>query len=133
MRGLLRILARGLVWSFAFVFIVAVAGGLGVGLLSLRAADGSNTAEPLPVSVVTVRAQDRYIATRRFSGRIEAAEVSDVGFQVAGKVAEVLVKIGDRVEKDDIVARLDPARLKDRLDELAAARALCWGDCSALS
>jgi HlyD family secretion protein len=53
------------------------------------------------------------------SGTIETTEV-DVSFMVAGKVEERLVDEGDRVEKGQIVARLD---LKPLQESLGRARA----------
>ena len=77
----------------------------------------------LPVSTVRIALQDSYFASRRFPGRINAAQVSDVGFQVGGEIAEVLVEVGDRVEEGQDLARLNPERLSLRLRELEAARA----------
>jgi RND family efflux transporter MFP subunit len=45
---------------------------------------------------------------RRFSGRSEASETTALSFPVSGTVQEILVGVGDRVEQDDVVARLDP-------------------------
>ncbi|HTZ40161.1 MAG TPA: efflux RND transporter periplasmic adaptor subunit [Syntrophales bacterium] len=50
-----------------------------------------------------------------YSGTVEAATISNLAFQVAGKVSRVLVTEGQKVEKDQILAELDPA-------EFAAAR-----------
>jgi len=44
---------------------------------------------------------------RKFSGVIEAADKSSVSFEVAGNVQEVLVKVGDKVSKGDVLAVLD--------------------------
>lgn len=42
-----------------------------------------------------------------FSGIVRAAESSELSFEVAGNVEQVLVDIGDRVGKGDILATLD--------------------------
>ncbi|HVZ02030.1 MAG TPA: HlyD family efflux transporter periplasmic adaptor subunit [Dongiaceae bacterium] len=55
----------------------------------------------------------------RANGRIEAERVA-VATKYAGRVAEILVKEGDFVEKGSVVARMDTAEL---LAEIAAARA----------
>lgn len=123
MKKILRALMRGVVWSVAFSLIVAVSAGLGAGLLALRAQDAPTAAKPLPVEVMTAVLQDRYVATRRFPGRIEAAQVSDIGFQVGGEVTDVRVEIGDRVDAGQGLAMIDPLRLDNRRDELIAARA----------
>ena len=60
------------------------------------------------------------------SGTIEATE-ADLGFQVGGRVAQVLVKEGDAVQRGDLLARLDQAELRARYQaadaRLAQARA----------
>jgi HlyD family secretion protein len=53
------------------------------------------------------------------SGTVEATE-ADLGFQAGGRIAEVLVREGDRVEAGALLARLDDAELVARL---AAAEA----------
>ena len=53
------------------------------------------------------------------SGTVEATE-ADLGFQVGGRIAEVRVREGDRVEAGALLARLDDAELVARL---AAAEA----------
>lgn len=88
----------------------------------VSANDASGT-PALPVSTMTISLQDSYRATRRFPGRINAAQVADIGFQVGGEIDEVLVRVGDAVTKDMPLARLDPERLQLRTRELEAARA----------
>ncbi|MGQ0813888.1 MAG: HlyD family secretion protein [Gemmatimonadota bacterium] len=53
------------------------------------------------------------------SGTIEATE-ADLGFQVAGRVIEVLVDEGDVVQPGKLLARLDGAELTARRDAAAA-------------
>src|SRR5687768_11312960 len=54
------------------------------------------------------------------SGNIEMTEV-DVGFKTAGKLIERTVGEGDRVQKGQIVARLDHEQLLQQRDAAAAA------------
>lgn len=67
-----------------------------------------------------------YVGQRRasleelyYSGTIEATP-SGLGFQVSGKVVEVAVDEGYRVERDQVLARLDPAEFEKRLEEAGA-------------
>lgn len=46
------------------------------------------------------------------TGTVESANVSRIYSNQSGKVQEVLVKVGDRVEKGDVLARLDTADLQ---------------------
>jgi HlyD family secretion protein len=60
------------------------------------------------------------------SGTVEAT-TADLGFMVAGRIAEVSVREGDRVRGGQVLARLDAAVLEARVEaataQLAAARA----------
>jgi len=119
----LRWLVARVVWTGAFIVIAGVAFFLAQGLIGLRSGVAEERGEPLPVSVVTVASQDSYRAVRRFPGRIAAAQVSDVGFQVGGEILEVVVQVGDAVATGAPLARIDPERLTLRIAELEAARA----------
>ncbi len=55
-------------------------------------------------------------------GEVEAAQV-DVSSKLPGRVAEVLVELGQAVKKGDPVARLESPEVQARLDQAAAARA----------
>lgn len=61
------------------------------------------------------------------SGRVRPAESTDLSFATPGRVAQVLVDIGDSVQAGDVVARLDTERLGLELQlaqaSLAAAEA----------
>src|ERR1700724_2588053 len=47
-----------------------------------------------------------------YSGVVRPRIESAIGFRVAGKIVERLVNVGDRVEVDQVIARLDDADLK---------------------
>ncbi len=55
-------------------------------------------------------------------GEVEAAQV-DVSAKISGRLADVLVEIGQRVEKGQPVARLASPEIHAKLDQAAAARA----------
>jgi RND family efflux transporter MFP subunit len=44
---------------------------------------------------------------RKFSGVVEAADSSSIGFEVSGNVREVRVDVGDRITKGQVLAMLD--------------------------
>jgi RND family efflux transporter MFP subunit len=60
-----------------------------------------------PIKTMTVSDQAAE-QIRKFSGLVAAVDSSDLSFQVAGQVASVKVDIGDRVEKGQVLAVLDP-------------------------
>src|SRR5207237_8964477 len=49
---------------------------------------------------------------RTFTGVVEARVQSDLGFRVAGKILERSVDLGQRVQKGQVLMRLDPVDLK---------------------
>jgi HlyD family secretion protein len=51
----------------------------------------------------------------KVSGNIETTEV-DVGFKIPGRIVQLAVQEGDRVEKGKVIARLDDEDLRQRLD-----------------
>ena len=116
-------MAKRALWLIVFAAVILGGLTLGRGVIELRSAKAAEMAKPLPVATATIALQDSYRASRRFPGRINAAQVSDIGFQVSGEIAEVIVEVGDRVEAGAALARLDPERLSLRIAELEAARA----------
>ncbi len=60
-----------------------------------------------PVKIFTV-AGGSADATRQFPARIDASQRAELAFRVGGRLQEILVREGDLVEKDQLVARLDP-------------------------
>jgi RND family efflux transporter MFP subunit len=77
-----------------------------------------------PVQVQRV-AFAREQSGRDFVGVVRARYETDLGFRVAGKIVTRLVNVGDHVQADDVVARLDPLDFKLQVEsaeaELAAA------------
>jgi RND family efflux transporter MFP subunit len=113
---------------------VMVFGGAGAGILaglSLLASDADavsgSSAPRTTVPVMTVDLEQGYDVTRRFTGQIEAAARTDLGFELGGRVTEVLVEEGDIVPAGSVLARIDTSALvpeKAALEaELAAVAA----------
>lgn len=63
------------------------------------------------VGVMSVEAASGYSVTRRFTGQIEAAARTDLGFELGGRITEVLVEEGDVVASGTVLARLDTSAL----------------------
>jgi HlyD family secretion protein len=57
------------------------------------------------------------------SGAVRALVTVEVGSQLSGQIAELSVDYNDRVEADQIIARLDPQTYETRVREAEAARA----------
>jgi len=77
--------------------------------------------------VVVFEAKAAGSTSRTFTGIVEARVQSDLGFRVGGKILERSVNVGQRVQKGQILMRLDPVDLKLALAaqqaNVAAARA----------
>jgi HlyD family secretion protein len=55
------------------------------------------------------------------SGYLVASSEANVAFEIDGKVAEVDVKLGDKVTKGQLLAKLDDSNLQDKLDTATLA------------
>ena len=88
--------------------IPSVALLVGAGL-ALSACQQQVVRAPEPVRPVRVMKVEASAATREidFSGSVKARHEADLGFRVAGKIAERLVNVGDHVEPGTVLARLD--------------------------
>jgi RND family efflux transporter MFP subunit len=75
----------------------------------------------LGVRVLRVEEAPGFSRRRVYTGRVEPFRQSDLGFERAGLLAEVLVREGDRVEAGQVLARLDPALIEAGRAELVAA------------
>ncbi|MFZ0243177.1 MAG: efflux RND transporter periplasmic adaptor subunit [Desulfobacterales bacterium] len=72
-----------------------------------------------PIKTMTVSEQAAE-QVRKFSGLVAAVDSSDLSFQVAGQVMSVKVDIGDRVEKGQVLAALDPEPYQLEVDAIKA-------------
>ncbi len=88
-------------------------------------------AAPRPIELIaseiyTVRPRE-LIDTVRFTGTTQPIDQTTVKARVAGRLAEVLVREGDTVVKDQVIARFEEHELQAKVDErmsaLDAARA----------
>jgi len=86
-----------------------------VGGFSLIAAEGDVTpgvaAPRTPVGVMSVDLTQGYTVTRRFTGQIEAAARTDLGFELGGRITDMLVEEGDVVPAGAVLAKLDTSAL----------------------
>lgn len=115
---------RGLRWllmgaaGLSFVGLAAA----GTAALHMRAnAEVPPAANP-PVAVNTtaLTMAESYQITERFAGRLEPARQTQLSFERAGLVRQVLVEEGDRIGAGDVIARLDTAKLEAERETLKA-------------
>lgn len=128
--GLRKALGRVLTVTVTLLVCGAAAAAV-IGGFSMIAAEGDAapgvSAPRTSVGVMSVELVQGYTVTRRFTGQIEAAAQTDLGFELSGRIAQVLVEEGDVVAAGAILARLDTsaliperAALEAELDALAA-------------
>ena len=113
---------------------LAVAAAAGAAVLAGHALLSANATEPGPaapltsVRVIEVRPTHDYTVTRRFTGQIEAAARVDLGFELGGRLAELLVAEGDVVAQGAVLARLDTSALIPERAALEAELAALQAD-----
>lgn len=78
---------------------------------------------PLRVNVGRPAPADGYAAVSTYSGRVETARTAALGFELGGRIEQILVDEGDTVAEGAPLARLDTARLEAARRELGAALA----------
>ncbi|MEO0852837.1 MAG: HlyD family efflux transporter periplasmic adaptor subunit [Cyanobacteria bacterium J06648_11] len=117
---------RGKRWVFA---LLALAAGSAIAARSdflresSRPVEVAIAAPALPVQTVRLEPVSAYQTVREYTGDIEARRTSDLGFERAGALANILVDEGDIVAAGAEIARLDTRNLTARRRELEAQQA----------
>ncbi len=75
---------------------------------------------PLLVETITVAAADHYQTQVDFTGRVEARRITDLSFELNGKVESIAVDEGDAVAAGQAIAQLDTALLQTQRVKAAA-------------
>ncbi|MCD4717389.1 MAG: hypothetical protein K8R45_11710, partial [Desulfobacterales bacterium] len=99
---------------------------IGAALFWGFAANADKKGEPKPLirPVKTMVLSEKAVTeTRSFPGLVKAAAETTLAFRVAGPLIDFDVRIGQRMEKGDVVARIDPRDFQIRVMRLSAALA----------
>ncbi|MEM9048663.1 MAG: efflux RND transporter periplasmic adaptor subunit [Pseudomonadota bacterium] len=93
-------------------------------VLANRAAETEQPAAAprMVVEATRLAPQTGYAVTRRFTGQIEAAQVTRLGFESPGTLDEILVDEGDRVAKGQLLAAMDLRLLNAERAQLSASK-----------
>ena len=106
------------VWAFAIVVAVAVAGGIAWYALPHATPISVATAEPAPTDVAvgpsTILDASGYVVARR---------QATVSSKITGKVVHVGIEEGQRVEPGQVIARLDDTNARAAVQQARAQRA----------
>lgn len=99
--------------------ILIVAIGIGSTLLVKLGPKGSVAEVLRPVKTLVIE-PGVLLTGRKYPGKVRASEKVDLAFQVGGPLIELPVKRGQRVEKGELLGRIDP---RDYENDLAAKTA----------
>lgn len=77
---------------------------------------------PLPVQTQVLKQVTEYSVERTYTGEVAARRSSDLGFEQAGTLIEILVDEGDTVAIGSALARLDTRSLQAQRQQLEAER-----------
>lgn len=127
-RLLTRLVRRSLILTGTGLTLALAVGAItaGAGLIAARAADTPPPTEraATPVVLSPLVETDSYEVSARFTGRVEPARATELGFELGGTLAEILVDEGDTVAQGQVLARLDIRALQaDRAAQEAAIEA----------
>lgn len=87
------------------------------------AAPQPDPAATIPVSTSPVIRETGYTIQRSFIGQIEAQKATTLSFELSGRLEEILVDEGDRVEAGQLLAQQDIALLLSERAQLTASKA----------
>lgn len=80
----------------------------------------ARTTRSMPVRVLEVALVDGYERSREFSGRVRPRREAQLGFEISGRIVEVLADDGDRCPKGRVLARLDATQVRAQLAQSRA-------------
>lgn len=90
-----------------------------------------NSFADLTVSYITIQRQAGFTSERAYAGKTLPSRSSELGFKRGGEIAQVLVDIGDVVQKGQTLARLDSQTLTANVNQAEANVALAMANLSA--
>src|SRR3546814_12954140 len=94
--------------------------------LVLVACGNGEPPQQLPRPVMVTQPQPASEAFESYPGEVHARYEPELAFRIGGKVVERMVEAGERVSKDQPLARLDPQDVRLQLEgiraQMAAAR-----------
>jgi multidrug efflux system membrane fusion protein len=93
------------------------------GVIGLALLSGCGNGEPAQVSdrpVMVVQPQPASEAFESYPGEVHARYEPELAFRIGGKVTERMVEAGERVRKDQPLAKLDPQDVRLQLEGIRA-------------
>ena len=105
-------------WVSLVVVIALISGGAFAYVKAQQTKAAASTASTLQTATART---GNLVLEASGSGYLVASTETDVAFEIDGKVAEVDVKLGDKVTKGQLLAKLDDSNLQDKLDTATLA------------
>ena len=68
-----------------------------------------------PAKILTIE-QSAKVINFKFPGKVKALDRVELSFEVSGKLVKLAVKAGQHVKQGDLIARIDPAIYKSKLE-----------------
>lgn len=110
-----RVLNRQVSWLLVVAGLVVLAGCSESG--AEMAGSQAESSRPVPMLRVEATGQ---VSSLRFPGRVRSAQRADLAFNVPGQVVELHAEEGQRIEKGQLVARLDDANYRIQMESALA-------------
>jgi len=129
--GFRRAVRRTLTLTATILVFAGAGAAVFAGLEVLSHEAGAEAGPDAPmtsVGVMRVETLPGYAVTRRFTGQVEAAARIDLGFELGGRITQVLADEGDRVAQGAVLARLDTSALMPERAALEAELAALGAD-----
>ncbi|MGF1457055.1 MAG: efflux RND transporter periplasmic adaptor subunit [Alphaproteobacteria bacterium] len=102
----------------AGIVIFGIGTLMAIALIAIRTAQGDTEPAPRIVSTVQVEELDTFVAERKFAGRIVPQQISDLSFELGGRIIALGADDGDTVSRGQRLAALDSDQLENRKAEL---------------
>ena len=72
------------------------------------------------LEVLEVKTSQSYEISKNLPGELLPFQQTKIGFEITGRISSIYVDIGDRVKKDDVLAKLDDSEVKANLEQAVA-------------
>ena len=72
------------------------------------------------LEVLEVKTSQSYEISKNLPGELLPFQQSKIAFEITGRISSIYVDIGDRVKKDDVLAKLDDSEVKANLEQAVA-------------
>lgn len=108
---------HGAMWSMILVSALVVLGCTGS---PEKSSDNMDAARPVKSMVVR---SESPLEVRTFPGVVKAARETELAFRVSGPLIAYDIRVGQKVAKGDVIARIDPRDFKVAVSKVSAALA----------